>query len=609
MSLRRKITLLPVVILSIFTFIVIAMVALSFRELGIESAKDKSKLTAEFVRDSLTAHMVNGIMDKRGYFLEKITNSQNVKDLWLVRSKSVEEQFGKSTILNEGAKDGIDLDVLKSGVAFNILDESSQSVTLRVTIPYIASSEGLPNCLECHNAKDGEVLGAISMVFDVSDVRESGLHTIVKIILISIALLLVALLISNILMKPYMILYEGLIGSIHAIKEGDYSKKVKTKLKDEAGEVAVWLNSLNEMLKDTVDDIDKKISILLNYSEKVYNKNPLIRTKEIIWELADIYKFKKTIEVLDEREKMYESLYFLVKNRFDLEEFALVEIDSKNNTKELLFPKESEFWLYIDIESKRLDDAKVLFVDEDENRALLVCNNEQKFIDIKYHVSQNFTLLLSILVKDHIVLQKIKDHIPLIFNYLDALKPVAQNNIYTEMLKESSLRDSLTGLYNRKFLDEYIESVTSISLRSKTVYGILMVDIDYFKAVNDTYGHDVGDVVINSLAKSLKECTRESDLSIRFGGEEFVVLLYNPDVEVINDIAEKIRIHFSKKKFSAGRDEISKTISIGIALFPQDASTIWKGIKFADIALYKAKESGRDRVVRFKKQMIGDAMV
>ncbi|HEX5670091.1 MAG TPA: GGDEF domain-containing protein, partial [Sulfuricurvum sp.] len=141
------------------------------------------------------------------------------------------------------------------------------------------------------------------------------------------------------------------------------------------------------------------------------------------------------------------------------------------------------------------------------------------------------------------------------------------------------------------------------ALRSHISYSILMIDIDYFKMVNDTYGHDCGDLVIKSLAEILQTTVRKADLPIRYGGEEFLVLLHNTTPEGALLVGEKIRTVFAAKKYQFGNDTVAKTLSIGIAHFPGDADSIWKVIKFADLALYEAKHTGRNRVVEFEPRL------
>ena len=164
--------------------------------------------------------------------------------------------------------------------------------------------------------------------------------------------------------------------------------------------------------------------------------------------------------------------------------------------------------------------------------------------------------------------------------------------------------DALTGLYNRKYLEEVINIITAQSKRTGQNYGVLMIDIDHFKLVNDTYGHDVGDNVIRILAQTLKEKTRNSDICIRYGGEEFVILLYNCDLNYISQIAQNIRHGFMDKKIETGNKIIQKTISVGTAIFPTNHEDLFKCIKYADLALYEAKDSGRNKVIPYSEALL-----
>jgi len=129
-----------------------------------------------------------------------------------------------------------------------------------------------------------------------------------------------------------------------------------------------------------------------------------------------------------------------------------------------------------------------------------------------------------------------------------------------------------------------------------------MVDVDYFKEVNDTYGHDMGDKVLKEVAKILTKTVRESDLVIRFGGEEFLVLLMDVQSGKSEDVAEKIRRAVESHTIESFGVVLRKTVSIGVSEFPEDSEKIWQCLKYADVALYKAKEMGRNRVVRFRPE-------
>lgn len=170
-------------------------------------------------------------------------------------------------------------------------------------------------------------------------------------------------------------------------------------------------------------------------------------------------------------------------------------------------------------------------------------------------------------------------------------------------LKESAMRDQLTGLYNRRFLEYYTEILVAGVHRKGTILGLLMCDLDFFKEVNDKYGHDTGDKVLKETANLIAKSVRASDLAVRFGGEEFLVILEDASEGYAENIAERIRKKMEETKIKTTGVIIQKTISIGISEFPKDTQDFWKAIKYSDVALYKAKEAGRNKVLRFTSDM------
>ncbi|TLM65183.1 MAG: GGDEF domain-containing protein, partial [Deltaproteobacteria bacterium] len=187
--------------------------------------------------------------------------------------------------------------------------------------------------------------------------------------------------------------------------------------------------------------------------------------------------------------------------------------------------------------------------------------------------------------------------------YLKQSLSVIEAKRLMNTLRESALKDPLTGLYNRRFLQDHANHVISGTLRRKKCLGMIMCDLDYFKQVNDQHGHDVGDVVLKETAHLILKGVREADIVLRFGGEEFFVLLtdINPGDAYI--VADKIRQSFEDHKFKIPSGILKKTLSLGVSEFPGDSEGFWQCIKYADVALYKAKESGRNRAIRFDPQM------
>jgi diguanylate cyclase (GGDEF)-like protein/PAS domain S-box-containing protein len=166
-----------------------------------------------------------------------------------------------------------------------------------------------------------------------------------------------------------------------------------------------------------------------------------------------------------------------------------------------------------------------------------------------------------------------------------------------ETLRMQSLRDSLTGLFNRRYLDETLERELHRSLRTSQTICIVMIDIDHFKKYNDLYGHDAGDALLQLFGKYLQEHIRGSDIACRYGGEEFVVVMPDTGIEDAIKRAEQLRIGLkSLSVVYQGKELEGITVSVGISIFPEHGLTSRSMIKAADVALYAAKNQGRDCV-------------
>jgi len=158
--------------------------------------------------------------------------------------------------------------------------------------------------------------------------------------------------------------------------------------------------------------------------------------------------------------------------------------------------------------------------------------------------------------------------------------------------------DDLTGLYNRRYFERHVSLMLEKSVEQGRDLAMVMLDIDYFKPVNDTHGHSVGDIVLKEFASRLKSSIRGIDLACRYGGEEFVVLMPDTPQGKAQNIAERVRRCIADKRFVVS-DELSVdiTVSLGVALSNQDGDTPEALLKRADMALYRAKNQGRNRVV------------
>ena len=607
MKTKSKLLLIVTVLLLALTVATIVNVSLNFREYSINNAIDKSNMTATIVEDGLTAHMVNGTMDKRGYFINKISSHDEIKSLWLVRSDLVAQQYGEG-LHNENIRDNIDEEVLKTGITQRKIIENAQEITLRVTVPYKATTNGDNNCLSCHDVQKDATLGAISMEFDISDMRISGLQTILKILAINLLFILIAIILIHYYSTPYLKLFASMKQGIEKAYLGDFSHKVTTSIKGEIKELVSHMNILFGKMQETFGDIKHDLATFVP-QDNISSSDPLYEAKTIIKELSDIYKFKKTIEHDISKDVIYQRIADLLKSKFDIKYFAFYEIDNNTKQRQLLhisttenicLPIVNENAVKCRAYRTKTDTISTEFV----NLCQACSQNDLNYICIPFNISNDATLIISITTQDKQEADRYTSYISSIKNYLEAAKPVIESMILMEKLKDTSLRDGMTGLYNRRFLEEFIDKVMSQALRDKNTYSILMLDVDFFKMVNDTYGHDAGDKVITILAKILQENIRESDLAIRYGGEEFIIMLHNANDEGTLKVANKIHSDFGNYIFDISTNEtIQKTVSIGISKFPTDGDSIWKCIKYADTALYRAKNTGRDKIVEFTTEM------
>jgi two-component system cell cycle response regulator len=172
-----------------------------------------------------------------------------------------------------------------------------------------------------------------------------------------------------------------------------------------------------------------------------------------------------------------------------------------------------------------------------------------------------------------------------------------QNGFLYKKMETMATTDGLTGLTNHRTFQQRFEDLLQRAQRHNHKVALLLCDVDHFKKVNDNYGHPVGDEVLRRVARVLQEVPRKIDIPARYGGEEFAVILDNVDVVQAKAVADRIRIEISKVVVDTEKGPLSVTESVGVAVFPEDGRDRTTLIERADLALYEAKHSGRNRVV------------
>jgi two-component system cell cycle response regulator len=158
--------------------------------------------------------------------------------------------------------------------------------------------------------------------------------------------------------------------------------------------------------------------------------------------------------------------------------------------------------------------------------------------------------------------------------------------------------DELTGLYNRRYFDRHLSLMLEKAREHERDMAVMLIDMDFFKSVNDNHGHDIGDAVLKEFSQRLRRNIRGVDLACRFGGEEFVVLMPDTDFRQAQSVAERVRIAVAERAFETNElRPLTVTCSVGVALNEHQLDTPEMILKRADVALYRAKREGRNRVV------------
>jgi diguanylate cyclase (GGDEF)-like protein len=585
----------------------------SFRYFALSTAEDQARRAAEIVRVHLTESMVNDTINKRKTFLDRLAAIKGLFDVRVVRGPGVINQFGQG-LKSEQQLDAIDKQVIQSAQPFFGLVDTADEQLFRATIPYIAQSENEPHCLQCHQVEVGDVLGAVSLYLSIEEQRNQA-FLIVMFMAVAVGLFAVLSMgFSRRMIKPLIDTAEAVQNAVHGARKGDFSARIHHQTDDEVGQIAKDLNILLVLLSKGLEGIAEKVAGLIRYNQPI-GQNQLATTIEMVESLEDVSRFKQAIEEDETKEEVYWRLSKVINDDFMIDHFSIYEVaSSKNKLKPMIVdgvPGQDCCWCDPQV-LVRADACRAKrtghVVDGMSTAGICTAFSPRQDIPDAYHVC--IPMIQSGSVGG--VVQVVTDRdrkalacnmMPFIEVYLREAAPVLEAKRLMSTLRESALRDPMTGLHNRRFLQEYVDILVSYTDRNKTSFAVLMADLDYFKQVNDTYGHEAGDATLKELAKTLTSCVRSSDLVIRYGGEEFLMILRDTDPDKSMQVAEKIREAIENMKVELTGTVVQRTISVGVAGYPDDSSSFWQVVKYADVALYQAKDTGRNKVLRFIPEM------
>jgi diguanylate cyclase (GGDEF)-like protein len=614
MNLQTKIAVFFGVLAVCLVAALLAIGLFSFRQYSIAAATEHVRTSAEILRVSLTEEMVNGVIAKREGLLQRLMEVDGLKSVRVFRGPQVEHQFG-SGLSREKPVDEVERRVLASGTAEFNIEEDSGDTTFRGTIPYVATNRGNPNCLMCHQVAEGTVLGAVTITMSIEQMRRKAIITLSLMVAAVAFFCMVTFLLLRRLTYPIVETARHVEEAVHRALDGNFTSQVTVRTKDEIGQIAADMNRLLSYLDTGLNRIGRMVAQLTNHAPTGGKTNLLTSTIEMVETLSAAAHFKQAIEEDETKAEIYIRMSAAIEALFGIHRYSIYEVlPARNQMLPVIVDGRQEGacrWCDPQIlvrnetcRARRTGHPVNAIATPDICFAFRPPEDAPGTKHICFPIMQSGAVgsVLQLLAppEEH---ERLDNIVPYISVYLREAAPVLEAKRLTETLRESNLRDPMTGLHNRRFLEESVDTLIAQAQRHKTPMAFMMLDLDYFKMVNDTYGHDAGDSVLKALSRVLSESVRSSDYVIRYGGEEFLILLQEADAKAAMDIAEKIRASVQDLKVQVAGGLLQKTISIGISGYPEDSDTFWQAVKYADVALYHAKDTGRNRVVRFTREL------
>jgi len=329
--------------------------------------------------------------------------------------------------------------------------------------------------------------------------------------------------------------------------------------------------------------------------------------KSLVLRMKDLFVFRQAIEADQTTEQIYNRLATIFSEKYSLAQFIIYEITPQSEGMEVVHAQpaalQESLPHFRTADICRASRTGIITSSIEDPQACSIFPFKDRFDHICLPMLVGgsvigvieFLLPLALSPEERTAA---RNKIEEAYHFVAEALPVLQSKHLAARLQQMAIRDQLTGLYNRHFLQETLPQLSGSALRRNSTLGILMCDLDKFKEINDNFGHGVGDMILAQLAKILVNTTRGTDLVIRFGGEEFVVILVDCGFESALAMAEKLRKNVEQYKFHTGEMTLKLTVSIGVSVFPDGSEEdIESAINEADRAMYRAKEQGRNRVL------------
>jgi diguanylate cyclase (GGDEF)-like protein/PAS domain S-box-containing protein len=539
-SMRARLLVVVLAVAAIAGGAMLAWAVQAQREAAIAQARDFAQSVNQVTLVGLTAMMITGMSAQRNVFLDQIEHANSVDSLHVVRGDAVIAQYGPGNA-RERAGDDLERQALANGAPVFEVRQAHGHEVLKAVMPAIASHDFLGrNCLGCHNVGEGTVLGAVSLEIDLEHANavvaqfRRGLLGVALLLFVALALL-TWLALGRWLARPL----EALAHNLDDIARGDanLAHRLPASGRDEIAHASAAFNRVLEKAAD------------------------LLRSERIA---SDVFEHALEGMLVAGRD----GRIIKVNPAFTGTTGYTAEEAVGRNPRMLQSGRQDaefyrRFW-----------------------QALNTHGQWQGEIWNRRKNGEVYPEWLNIIA--------VLDEQGLVEHYVAIFSDITERKRQESLITYQAHHDALTGLPNRTLFRDRVEQALSISRRhDHQDAAVMFLDLDRFKLVNDTFGHDVGDLLLREVARRLRGAVRESDTVARLGGDEFTVLL--PELagaEGAAAVADKI-LEATREPCHIAGHELFITTSIGIALYPRDGTDVDSLMKRADEAMYRVKAQGR----------------
>jgi diguanylate cyclase (GGDEF)-like protein/PAS domain S-box-containing protein len=525
------------------------------REATLAQARDVALTVHQLTLAGLTAMMIAGSADKRAVFLDQIEHSNNIRGLRVVRGEPVVRQFGMGSV-GELPSDPLEMEAMNAGTPRFQTRRAGGVEIMKVAMPAIASRDYLgKNCLNCHAVKEGTVLGAVTMEISLENMNRAVGDFARQVGLAAFALslplmLLIYATVSRLVTRPLRDMARGL----NEIADGhvDLAHRLPERGRDEVGIAAGAFNRV----------MDKAHALL--ESERL---------------AGEVFSHSLEAIVICDREGTIRR----VNEAFTRTTGYSPEEAVGRNPRILKSGRQGP------------DFYKTFW------EALTTRGEWQGEIWNRRKNGEIYAEWLTI--------SAVRGETGVVEYYIGLFSDITDRKLQEERIQHQAYHDSLTGLPNRELFRDRLDQVLAAARRHPgRLAAVMFLDLDRFKEINDTLGHDVGDELLKETAQRLRACVRAADTVARMGGDEFTVLLSEvadgADVEVV---AAKI-LGAMRKPFLLADRELAVTVSIGASLYPLHGADTASLMKCADLAMYRVKARGRAGFALYDATMAAAAM-